>query len=126
MHLRLAASVILAVSLCSAQQQPTDDDRDISLKKLVPNIIEDQKVIWSFPRKLAEQRNFIPAAAFILAGTALVVGADPPVARYFRNTTTFNGFNRVLPSTATSAAIPDSTVVGTSATDGSALPSAVA
>jgi hypothetical protein len=51
MRFRLAASVILAASLCLAQQQPTANDRDISLKKLVPNIVEDQKVIWSFPRK---------------------------------------------------------------------------
>jgi membrane-associated phospholipid phosphatase len=105
MRFRLVASVILAASLCLAQRQPTADDRDISLKKLVPNIVEDQKVIWSFPRKLAERRNFIPAAAFLVAGTALVVGADPPVARYFRNTNAFNGFNRTLPGTATSVAI---------------------
>ncbi len=105
MRLRLAASVILAASLCSAQQQPPDEDRDISLKKLAPNIVEDQKSIWSFPRKLAERRNLIPAAAFIVAGTALVVGADPPVARYFRNTAAFSGFNHALSSNAASAAI---------------------
>jgi membrane-associated phospholipid phosphatase len=105
MRLRLAASVILAASLCSAQQQPTDDDRDISWKKLVPNIVEDQKVIWSFPRKLAERSNLIRTVAFVVVGTALVVGADPPVARYFRNTAAFNGFNRALPGTAASAAI---------------------
>jgi hypothetical protein len=43
------------------------------LKKLVPNIVEDQKVIWSFPRKLAERRNLIPTLAFVVVGTALVV-----------------------------------------------------
>jgi hypothetical protein len=101
MRLRLAVSVILATSLCSAQQ-PTDEDRNISLKKLVPNVVEDQKVIWSFPRKLAERRNLIPTAAFVVAASALVVGADPAVAHYLRNTTAFNGFNRALPGTATS------------------------
>ncbi len=104
MRLRLATFGILAASLCSAQQ-PTDEDRDISLKKIVPNIVEDQKAIWTFPRKLAERRNLVPAAAFIAVGTALVLGADPPAAHFFRNTTAFNGLNRALPSTATSGAI---------------------
>ena len=105
MRLCLTLSLILATSLCSAQQRPTDEDRDISLKKLVPNIVEDQKVIWSSPRKLAERRSFIPTAAFLVAASALVVGADPPVAGDSENTTAFNGFNRILPGTATSAAI---------------------
>lgn len=105
MRLRLTASVILAASLCSAQLQPTDEDRDISWKKLVPNILEDQKSIWSFPRKLSERRNLIPTVAFVVAGTALAVGADPPIAHYFRNTTAFSSFNRALPSAGTSAAI---------------------
>jgi len=49
----------------------TDEDRDISWKKLVPNILEDQKSIWSFPHKLSERSNLIPAVAFVAAGTAL-------------------------------------------------------
>ena len=93
----LQLPVILAASLCSAQQQSTDEDRDVSWKKLVPNIVEDQKAIWLFPRKLDKPRDFIPSAAFIVTGAALVVGADPPVAHYFRNTTAFNGFNRAMP-----------------------------
>lgn len=105
MRLRLAVSVMFAASLCSAQQQSTVEDRNISLKKLVPNVLEDQKVIWSFPRKLAERRKLIPTAAFVVAASALVVGVDPRVAHSFRNTTAFDGFNRALPRTATSAAI---------------------
>jgi membrane-associated phospholipid phosphatase len=87
-----------------AQQQPADE-RDVSLKKLVPNIIEDQKAIWSFPVRLAQRKDLWATAAFAAAGTALVVGADPPAARYFRNTTAFHGFNRGMPSLGTSAAI---------------------
>ncbi|MGC2658666.1 MAG: phosphatase PAP2 family protein [Bryobacteraceae bacterium] len=75
------------------------------MKKLVPNIVEDQKAIWSFPRKLLEWRDLMPTAAFLVAGSALVAGADPPTAHYFRSTTAFSGFNRALPSTATSTAI---------------------
>jgi membrane-associated phospholipid phosphatase len=105
MRLRLAAPVILTASLCSAQQQSPGEDRDISWKTLVPNIVEDQKSIWLFPRKLGEPRDLIPSAAFVVIGAALAVGADPPVAHYFRNTTAFNGFNRAMPSAGTSAAI---------------------
>jgi membrane-associated phospholipid phosphatase len=87
-----------------AQQQPPDG-RDVSLKELVPNIVDDQKDIWSFPARLAERKDLWTTAAFAVAGTALVVGADPPAARYFRSTTAFDGFNRGMPSAGTSAAI---------------------
>jgi len=80
MRLRLAESVILAARLCSAQQQPADEDRDINLKKLVPNIVEDQKSIWSFPRKLSERRNLVPTIAFVVIGTELAVGAQASLA----------------------------------------------
>jgi membrane-associated phospholipid phosphatase len=85
-------------------QQPASD-RDVSLKTLVPNILADQKPVWSFPTRVAKGRHLLPTAAFLLTGTALVVGADAPVAHYFRNTTAFDDFNSALSSTATSAAI---------------------
>lgn len=102
---RLLLPVILAAKLCSAQQQSQDEDRDVGWEKVVPNIVEDQKSIWLFPRKLDKPRNLIPSATFLVIGAALVVSADPPVAHYFRNTTAFNGFNRSMPSVGTSAAI---------------------
>jgi membrane-associated phospholipid phosphatase len=79
--------------------------RSVSLKQLVPNILEDQKSMWSFPSRFAKGKDLIPTAAFAVIGTALVVGADAPAARYFRNTPAFDGYNRALPSAATSAAI---------------------
>ena len=57
MRLRLVLPVILAAKLCSAQQQSPDEDRDVSWKQVVPNIVEDQKSIWLFPRKLDKPRN---------------------------------------------------------------------
>jgi membrane-associated phospholipid phosphatase len=105
MRLRLVLPVILAAKLCSAQQQSPDEYRDVSWKQVIPNIVEDQKSIWLFPRKLDKPRNLVPSAAFLVIGAALVVGADPPVAHYFRNTTAFHGFNRAMPSAGTSAAI---------------------
>src|SRR5665213_957168 len=102
--LRLPILLLTAAILGRAQQQPSSD-RDVSLKQLLPNILEDQKSMWSFPSRVAKGKDLIPTAAFAVIGTALVVGADPPAARYFRNTTAFDGYNRALPSAATSAAI---------------------
>ena len=62
-----------------AQQQPADE-RDVSLKKLVPNIVDDQKAIWSFPARRAG-KDLWATAAFAVAGTALIVGADPLATR---------------------------------------------
>jgi hypothetical protein len=70
--------------------------RSVSLKQLVPNILEDQKSMWSFPSRFAKGKDLIPTAAFAVIGTALVVGADAPAARYFRNTPAFGGYNRTL------------------------------
>lgn len=103
MRLRVLLLFIAAAILCSGQQ-PTND-RDISWKELVPNILDDQKSVWSFPGRLAQGHYLIPAAAFGVTATALAAAADPPEEHYFRNTTAFNGFNRALSSTATSAAI---------------------
>jgi len=87
-----------------SQQQPSVN-RDVSLKKLVPNILDDQKAIWSFPARVGHRQNLWPTVAVAVTGTALVVGADPPAARYFRNTTAFDGFNRLMPSGGTNAVI---------------------
>src|ERR1700756_3233743 len=38
-------------------QSANDEDRDVSFKKLVPNILEDQKHIWTFPVRLGEGHN---------------------------------------------------------------------
>jgi membrane-associated phospholipid phosphatase len=102
--LRVSILLLIGAILGRAQQQHPND-RDISLKQLVPNILADQKSIWSFPGRLAKGKDLIPAAAFAVIGTALVVGADPPAAHYFRNTTAFDGYNRALPGVATSAVI---------------------
>lgn len=100
---RVLLVLIAGAILCPAQQ--SGNERDISWKKLLPHIVDDQKSIWSFPARLAQGHYLIPTAAFAITGTALAVGADPPVAHYFRNTTAFNGFNHALSGTATSAAI---------------------
>jgi membrane-associated phospholipid phosphatase len=105
MRIHLVVSLILAAPLGWAQQQTSDEGRHVDWKSLAPNMIEDQKSIWLFPRKLGRRKDLIPSLAFLAIGTGLVTGADPPVARYFRNTTAFNGFNHAMPGGATAAAI---------------------
>jgi membrane-associated phospholipid phosphatase len=83
-------------------QSANDEDRDVSFKKLVPNILEDQKHIWTFPVRLGEGHNVLPTVA-VLGTTAGLVVADPHVAGYFRKTDTFHDFNRVFSGSWTTA-----------------------
>jgi len=82
---------------------PTPTDRPVSWTKLVPNLASDQKQIWMFPTKLGKRKYWIPAAA-IVGVTAGLVALDPVTARYFRNTSSFDGFNHVFPGKATDIA----------------------
>lgn len=80
----------------SAASHPTTTaDRAVSLKLLLPNLLNDQKRIWLFPTKLAEGHDWIPTAA-ILGTTAGLIALDPIEGSYFRGTTSFHGFNKVF------------------------------
>src|SRR6267378_2692912 len=48
-------------------------ERATSLKLLVPNILRDQKPIWTFPLKLAQGKHWKPFLG-------VVIGPPPPVA----------------------------------------------
>ena len=91
----------------------TDVDRSVSWKLLYPNLIADQKQIWSFPARLVQGQNWMPTAA-VLGITAGLVLVDPIDARYFRRTSTFHGFNNVFASNTTAigmGAVPASLYV---------------
>jgi membrane-associated phospholipid phosphatase len=75
-------------------------DRPVSWKKLAPNILCDQKNIWLFPARLGEKHNWIPAVT-IVGATAGLAALDPTEGRYFHQTTSFQGFNKVFTSNAT-------------------------
>jgi membrane-associated phospholipid phosphatase len=108
------ASVFLAVAFastlhaqsmgsspCSPGHDPGQDyDRPVSWTLLVPNILCDQKAIWLFPMKLNSERNWIPALS-VVGATAGLVTVDPIEGRYFHQTSTFQGFNAVFTSNAT-------------------------
>lgn len=80
--------------------EPDVYERPVSWKTLIPNAASDQKNIWLFPRKLVHKKVLIPTLA-VLGATAGLVALDPKVSHYFRNTTSFNGFNRPFNGTAT-------------------------
>jgi membrane-associated phospholipid phosphatase len=89
-----------AQSSTSDPQAPTTFDRPVSLKLLVPNILTDQKNIWTFPARIARHRNWSPTAV-ILGTAAAFVAFDPTEASYFHKSQTYNGFNNVFSSNAT-------------------------
>jgi membrane-associated phospholipid phosphatase len=80
---------------------PPPVDRPVSWKLLLPNIVNDQGRIWSFPARLVHGQDLIPTAA-ILGTTAGLVALDPNEARYFRRTSSFHGFNNIFTANATS------------------------
>jgi membrane-associated phospholipid phosphatase len=71
------------------------DNREVSPKKIVPNILCDQKRIWTFPWRLAHGKNVLPTAA-VLGVTAGLIALDPTDTRYFRRTSSFHQFNHVV------------------------------
>jgi len=83
---------------------PENHERAISGKLLIPNALEDQKHIWTFPAGVVRGRHWKPAFAFVTTTVGLVA-LDPYEAPYFRTTTTFHGFNQVFSSNATGIAL---------------------
>jgi len=78
--------------------------RDVSWKRLVPNILDDQKHIWLFPTQVVRGRHLLPAIG-VLGATAALVVFDPVEARYFRRTTSFHALNTGFSSYATTGEI---------------------
>lgn len=75
--------------------EPTPHDRPISWKLLAPNILNDQKPIWLFPKMVAEGKYLKPTFAF-LSVTAGLIALDPPISSPLRRTRALTGFNTVF------------------------------
>ncbi len=73
---------------------------EVSWKRLVPNVLEDQRRIWSFPVRLVKGKDLVPFAA-VLGTTASLLALDPIEAHYFRRTAAFQRFNQVFSGNAT-------------------------
>jgi membrane-associated phospholipid phosphatase len=96
----------------AASQEPAVE-RPVSWKLLYRNVIADQKQIWTFPARLVQGQNLVPTAA-VLGATAGLMFADPIESKYFRTTTTFNGFRNIFNGNATAigmGAVPASLYV---------------
>jgi membrane-associated phospholipid phosphatase len=87
---------------CLGQTAPPDPDaeRNVSWRTIAPNIASDQKAIWLSPLKLKERRYWVPTA-IVLGVTAGLFALDPVEGRYFRNSSSYNGFNNAFSSNAT-------------------------
>jgi membrane-associated phospholipid phosphatase len=70
-------------------------ERQISWRRLVPNLVQDQKQIWLFPACLAHGHHLVPVLVSVGIAAGLVA-MDEHNAKYFRNTQTFAGFNKVF------------------------------
>lgn len=97
----------LALPFTAAGQTASPDpapsvatNRTVSWKRLLPNTIDDQKRIWTFPVRLVQGKNWIPTTA-VLGTTAALMAFDPTEASYFRGTSSFHGFNNVFTGKAT-------------------------
>ncbi len=96
---------VFAGTLLAQTSALPDEERDVSWKKLIPNILADQKYIWTFPARLAQGHDLLPTAGILGIGTVLVV-ADPHISGYFHdNTPSFRHFDHVFGSNITTAAI---------------------
>jgi membrane-associated phospholipid phosphatase len=111
----LTAGVLHGQEISSGVTLPAPDDpaqtvgasageRDVSLRQLPANFLRDQKDIWLFPVKLAHGEHWLPTIA-VVGITAGLLAADPHDVSYFRNTTTFHGFNRAMSARATTLEI---------------------
>lgn len=77
-----------------------DPGRQAEWKSLLPNVWQDQKQVWLFPKKLNSRKVLWPTLA-VLGTAAGLVALDPIDAPYFRKTTAFSGFNNTFSGTAT-------------------------
>ena len=88
------AALLLFSCVLHAQTPP---DRDVSWKQIVPNILQDQQHIWTFPIKPLRGQDLVPTIT-ILGATSALIAADPSDTPYFRRTNSFNGFNSAFSS----------------------------
>jgi membrane-associated phospholipid phosphatase len=91
MKLRNAGFLLLATTTMFAQEE-----REVSLKTIGPNILHDQVSIWTFPAKVAKGRHLLPTVA-VLGVTGGLIVSDPYTGKFFRrHEDSFSGLNEHL------------------------------
>lgn len=81
----------------------TTGARAVSWRRIPPNVLCDQRAIWTSPAHLVQRKNLVPFLA-IAGGAAGLILLDHSDAPYFRSTTSWNSFNGALSSTNTALA----------------------
>ena len=81
----------------SAPPNSQFDERPIDLKSVIPDVLHDQRTIWTFPTRLAQGEDWKPTLEFLFVLGSLIAldSRDTPP---FRQTTAFTGFNRAFSS----------------------------
>jgi membrane-associated phospholipid phosphatase len=69
------------------------------------NILNDQKSVVSFPVRLLTTGNYWKPTIAITAVAATLIALDPHDTPYFRQTSTFHGFNKIASGTNTEVAM---------------------
>jgi membrane-associated phospholipid phosphatase len=70
---------------------PVETEAPISPRRLVTNILKDQKPIWTLPLEVVKGNHWKPVAA-VVAGTAALIVLDPHTEPYFNNPARFGGY----------------------------------
>lgn len=108
----LAAGCLLVCSLEAQIPQKSDsadghsaaaETRTCDASLIGPNILSDQKTIWTFPAQVARGKHLGPTIGF-LAITAALIATDSRSSSYFRGTSSFKSFNSGFNGTATALA----------------------
>jgi membrane-associated phospholipid phosphatase len=74
---------------------PLSSARTVNWKSFAPNVLHDQKSIWTFPAQLAHGEHWKPALG-ITAAVGALVALDAYDTPYFGRTSAVSGFNRGL------------------------------
>jgi len=88
-------SVPAVAGTTPAPVSATPPERDVSWKRLVPNILNDQKQIWLFPASVARGHHFKPVLA-ITAITLGLIAVDAHNAKYFQRTQSYAEFDKIF------------------------------
>jgi membrane-associated phospholipid phosphatase len=71
---------------------------------MIPNILDDQKQMWTLPVRVAKGQNLKPVLG-VLAVTGALIASDPYSASSFRQSTSYRSFNHVFSNANSAAAI---------------------
>ena len=99
MRFRITGLLLLLPAITLVAQE----EREVSLKTIGPNMLRDQGRIWTFPAKVVRGRHLIPTVA-VLGVTGGLIAADPTTGRFFRrHEDSFSGLNEHLTESASTA-----------------------